>query len=72
MTDWLPLSTEQSVEGIYVTRRAGAVAKSTEAHEAVTLDFDEEGNLVGVEVLASPLVQRKEVTGAEDSHAVRA
>lgn len=62
MSDWLPLKTEQSVEGIYVTRRAGVVDRSQEVHEAVTLDFDSDDNLVGIEIAASPLVIRREVT----------
>lgn len=52
--------------GIYVNRwpwivgvwpevkDVGAVARSVQADEAVTLDYDSEGNLIGVEILARP------------------
>lgn len=43
--------------GVYITRRPGEVTRSIEAHEVVTLDLDKTGNLIGVEILASPLLR---------------
>lgn len=51
---WHALKAIVHYEGAYVERRPGMVARTTEAHEAVMLDFDAEGNLLGVEVLGSP------------------
>lgn len=40
--------------GCYVYRQSNfRVAKTVEAHEAVMLDFDENDNLVGVEILGT-------------------
>jgi len=42
--------------GVYVKRIEDAeVARSRLVHEAVTLDFDPGGNLVGVEISARPI-----------------
>ncbi len=41
--------------GIYVTRReTGMIARSVQADEAVTLDYDLEDRLIGIEILARP------------------
>lgn len=40
--------------GYVVVRRPGTWARSEEANEAVTLDFDADDNLISVEIIASP------------------
>ena len=50
---------------VYLTLREGArLARSTFADELVTLDWDEAGNLIGVEVVCSPK-QNPEMEKAE-------
>ena len=40
--------------GVYVKRLPGDPVKSVEADEAVTLDYDVQGRLVGIEIAAAP------------------
>lgn len=50
----LKVTTSDDGSGIVITRREGEWARSVEADEAVILDYDAEGNLLQIEILASP------------------
>ncbi|MCL6447427.1 MAG: DUF2283 domain-containing protein [Armatimonadetes bacterium] len=41
----------KDADALYFSIKEGYVAKSKEVEEGVVLDFDEKGNLVGVEIL---------------------
>jgi YD repeat-containing protein len=55
--------------GVYLARvKEGTITRSVQADEAVTLDYDAQGNLLGVEVLARPYVQKIPPVGPPCPH----
>lgn len=49
-SDMIEIGPLTTMEGVYVTLRSGRVDKSVEADELVTLDYDDKGRLLGVEI----------------------
>ena len=42
---------DQQADAMYIRLRAGSVAESDEVHPGVILDFDSEGQVLGIEML---------------------
>lgn len=55
--DWERVTVEVAKDGsgVYVRRSDAFYTGSKEAHEAVVVDLDGDGNAIGVEILASPV-----------------
>ena len=67
MAKWRVMTIDWASDGSGATLRRidspvqrGEVVKSESPHEAVTLDYDKDGNLISVEVLAMPIYEDAE------------
>lgn len=65
------VSYDEDTDDLYIQLRAGASFKTVESGDTILLDYDEDNNLIGIEILNAKNLIKSGITKGADRHSLR-